>query len=243
MSGKITTVQFWREVDYRLAKWLLLNLQKDEILNSEQVPLALNAVAEYYTPPFLCVENLKGPIGDGAIVTPECRSRSIFGSRLVCGLCGEKFCFRVWHSTVSNDVVWQCPGRVNKRPQKCMAYNNLYDAILHYAVHQIAMLLIYKRGIEWKVEKAVNPILEDGERGKLHKWLMGFHRRDIWGMQSDEDDLSIIIQNIVVMGDGSAEVYLIDGSIVQYQFPQYQPSHAWKRFDLPVETPKASTMS
>ena len=57
-----------KEVDYRLAKWLLLNLEKDGIITSDELRLAWIYIAEHYEPTFLEVENLGGSIGDGVIV-------------------------------------------------------------------------------------------------------------------------------------------------------------------------------
>ena len=52
-----------KEVDYRLAKWLLLNMEKDGVISSKEMQLALDKIAEYYVPPFLEVDDLNGTIG------------------------------------------------------------------------------------------------------------------------------------------------------------------------------------
>ena len=57
-----------KEVDYRIAKWLLLNMEKDGIITSDELRLAWSNISEHYEPPFLEVENLDGSIGDGVIV-------------------------------------------------------------------------------------------------------------------------------------------------------------------------------
>ena len=59
---------FEKEVDYRLAKWLLLNMEKDGIITVDELRLAWINIAGHYEPPFLEVENLDGKIGDGVIV-------------------------------------------------------------------------------------------------------------------------------------------------------------------------------
>ena len=43
---------FEKEVDYRLAKWLLLNMEKDGVISPEELKLTLDKIAEYYVPPF-----------------------------------------------------------------------------------------------------------------------------------------------------------------------------------------------
>ncbi len=214
---------FENEVYYRLAKWLLLNMKEEGILAEKQLSSAWKNILDSFEPPFRCLENLDGPIGDGMAVSPERRAKSILGSKIICGECGSRFGPRPWHSTSYNNIVWQCPGRVRKSEQKCMSYN-IYDTALHCAGYEIAMNIIYKRGIEEGVEKAVAPLLPEDKKAKLHRWLANFRNRGIWGLQSDDDDLAIIIREIVVWGDGSAEAELIDKSFIKYQFPAFRPS-------------------
>ena len=57
-----------KEVDYRLAKWQLVNMEKDGIITSEEMHLAWLNIAGHYEPPFLEVEDLTGNIGDGVTV-------------------------------------------------------------------------------------------------------------------------------------------------------------------------------
>lgn len=59
---------FEKEVDYRLAKWLLLNMEKDGIITADELRLAWINIAGRYELPFLEVENLDGKIGDGVII-------------------------------------------------------------------------------------------------------------------------------------------------------------------------------
>ena len=72
--------------------------------------------------------------------------------------------------------------------------------------------------------EAVLPLLTDDRKKKALDWMRKFHLRDIWRLQSDEDDISLIINKIVVMEDGTAQVYLIDGSVMPYTFPTFHPS-------------------
>lgn len=59
---------FKNEVDYRLAKWLLLNMAKDGGITDAELHLAWRNIASIYEPPFLEVEDLDEEIGDGVIV-------------------------------------------------------------------------------------------------------------------------------------------------------------------------------
>lgn len=56
------------EINYRLAKWILLNMEKDGIITPDELRLAWINIAGHYEPPFLDVEDLNGEIGDGVIV-------------------------------------------------------------------------------------------------------------------------------------------------------------------------------
>ena len=59
---------FEKEVDYRLAKWVILNMGKDGVITPDELRLARMNIATHYAPPFLEVENMDGMIGDGVIV-------------------------------------------------------------------------------------------------------------------------------------------------------------------------------
>lgn len=49
---------FTGEVNYRLAKWVLLNMEHDGVLSSDEVRLVLVKVAEQCNPPFFELEEL-----------------------------------------------------------------------------------------------------------------------------------------------------------------------------------------
>ena len=59
---------FGNEVNYRLAKWLLLNMAKDDILSFEELQLAWKKIGEHYNPPFLELEDVNGIMGDEVTV-------------------------------------------------------------------------------------------------------------------------------------------------------------------------------
>ena len=59
---------FEKEVDYRLAKWVIRNMEKDGVITPDELHLACLNIAAYYDPPFLEIENMDGMIGDGVII-------------------------------------------------------------------------------------------------------------------------------------------------------------------------------
>lgn len=87
----------------------------------------------------------------------------LFSSKLICGKCGSIYGPKPWHSTSYNNLVWQCRRR-HSRTEKCRAFN-VYDKLLHYSVHEIAMDVFCKRNIEQIVAEAVIPLLP-ADRGQ-----------------------------------------------------------------------------
>jgi hypothetical protein len=53
------------EINYRLAKWLICNLQHEGLLNKGEVIVIWEKLIEHYQSPFKCVEVIDGNIGDG----------------------------------------------------------------------------------------------------------------------------------------------------------------------------------
>ena len=147
----------------------------------------------------------------------------LLSSKVVCGECGSTYGPRPWHSTSYNHLVWQCRRRIVKY-NKCPAYN-VYDKLLHFAIHDMAMEELCRRNISKTVGKALLPIVADDKKKNLQKWLQNFKLRDIWLLQSDEDDLALVIEHILVYADGRAEMHWLDGEVQEYKLPQFRP--AW----------------
>lgn len=147
---------------------------------------------------------------------------TLFSSKLICGKCGSIYGPKPWHSTSYNNLVWQCRRR-HVKESKCLAFN-IYDKLLHFAVHDMAMHEVCRRNIERTVADAVLSLVPDCRKRKALEWLRDFRLRDIWKLQSDEVDIALIIERIVIMEDGAAEVYWLDGNIQNYTFPEFHPS-------------------
>lgn len=144
---------------------------------------------------------------------------TLFSSKLICGKCGSIYGPKPWHSTSYNNLVWQCRRR-HVKEKKCLAFN-IYDKLLHFAVHDIAMNEVCHRNIEQTVANAVLPILPIDRRNKASEWLRDFRLRDIWKLQSDENDIAFIINRIVVNDEGTAEVHLLDDHVQKYTFSEF----------------------
>lgn len=174
---------------------------------------------------------------------------TLFSSKLICGKCGSIYDPKPWHSTSYNNLVWQCRRRHIKE-NKCLAFN-IYDKLLHFAVHDIAMHEVCRRDIEQTVADAVLLLLPDDRKKKALEWLRDFRLKDIWKLQSDEEDIALIINHIVVNDDGMAEVHMIGDRIQKYTFPKFrsaqhmaekQKEQTRKKKSEKKTTPKTSTI-
>ena len=54
-----------KEISYRVCKWLLANMERDGVLDSDETQLALEKLKEHFEPPFLVVDVQDREIGDG----------------------------------------------------------------------------------------------------------------------------------------------------------------------------------
>ena len=145
----------------------------------------------------------------------------MFSSKLICGKCGSIYAPKPWYSTNYNNLVWQCHRRHVKK-NKHLAFN-IYDKMHHFFVHEIATDIICKRNIEETVADAVRPLISKEQKDRALKWLRDFRVRDIWKLQSDEEDIALIINKIVVMVDGTAKVNLIDESVMPFTLTDLSP--------------------
>lgn len=57
-----------KEVDYRVCKWLLGNLERNGVLPPDETRFALEKLQEHFEPPFLEVDVAGGEIEDGVTV-------------------------------------------------------------------------------------------------------------------------------------------------------------------------------
>ncbi len=161
----------------------------------------------------------------------------LFSSKLICGKCGSIYGPKPWHSNESyRQSVWECRNR-HKKGNECRAFN-IYDKLLHFSVHDIAVREIHKRRIEKDIADVVLPLVSEDRKTSVSKWLRNFHSKDVWDMLSDEEDIAVVIDHIVVEEDGSSVVHWIDGSVQKYQFPEFQPAKHKAERHPPSDKPK-----
>ena len=146
---------------------------------------------------------------------------TVLSSKLKCGVCGSMYTPRPWHSTSYNNLVWQCRNRTKKGP-KCRTHN-VYDKLLHYAIHDAARAAAFKRDVPQQVSDIVTTIIGEERADDVRRWVRAFQKRSAWEMLSDEDDLAMVLQRITVMPDRTLKIQWLDGKKTIYHLPKYCP--------------------
>lgn len=104
-----------------------------------------------------------------------------------------------------------------------MAYNNLYDKLLCYIIHDVARLLVFNRKIDYILLRLIRASTLNAKLDNIKKWLSDFKYKDPWDMLSDTDDFAFIINKITVMQDGMLDIELLDEARITYKAPKYEP--------------------
>lgn len=151
---------------------------------------------------------------------------TVLSSKLECGVCGSMYTPRPWHSTSYNNLVWQCRNRTKKGP-KCPTLN-VYDRLLHFIIHDAARATAFKKGVPQTVADIVTTVIGEDREGVVQQWVHAFQKRNAWGMLSDEDDLSVVLQRITVMPDRTLKVRWLDGKKSTCHLPKYCPTKGIK---------------
>lgn len=146
---------------------------------------------------------------------------TLLTSKIFCGVCGETYHPRPWHSTSYNNLVWQCANRV-KKGIKCVS-PNIYDKLLHYIIHDAARQTALKRRIFQVVKEVVLSSVASEKAEPMEKWFDDFQNCSAWELQSDEDDLALAIQKITVMPNNTLKIKWLDGKQLTYRLPKYSP--------------------
>ncbi|MCD8098630.1 MAG: recombinase family protein [Lachnospiraceae bacterium] len=142
-------------------------------------------------------------------------------SKVICGGCGEMYHPRPWHSTSYNNLKWQCKNSYGKG-EKCQV-PKIYDKLLHYMIHDAARLEAYKRNVVQRVANTVNSVTDKSKTESIRHWMSDLEKRDIWEMQSDENDIAVELKRITVMPYGVLRIRWLDDKVTEYRIPKYTP--------------------
>lgn len=143
-----------------------------------------------------------------------------FSSKIVCAKCGAIFGPRPWHSTSYNNTVWQC--RNCYSAVKCKT-TNIYDKLLFYVLHDAARKKIVEKDIRTAIVEFAAEVVSADRLAAIEQYMADFETMSPWEMLSDADDLSFVIERILVKPDRSIEVLWLDGSVNEYKMPKYTP--------------------
>lgn len=143
-----------------------------------------------------------------------------FSSKIVCAKCGAIFGPRPWHSTSYNNTVWQCRNRYSAVKGKT---TNIYDKLLFYVLHDVARKKIVAKDIRTVIVEFAAEVVGADRLTTIEQYMTDLETMSPWEMLSDADDLSFVIERILVNSDRSIEVLWLDGSVDRYEVPKYTP--------------------
>ena len=141
-------------------------------------------------------------------------------SKIFCTKCGAAFGPRPWHSTSYNNIVWQCRNRYSDVECKTV---NIYDNLLFYVLHDVARKKIVAKDIRTAIVEFAVDEVSPKKLKAIEQYLTDFETMSPLEMLSDADDLSFVIQRIMVKPDRQLEVKWLDGSMDRYEIPKYTP--------------------
>lgn len=127
---------------------------------------------------------------------------------------------RPWHSTSYNNPVWQCRNRYSA--VKCKT-TNIYDKLLFYVLHDVARKKIVAKDIRTAIVEFAADAVSADRLAAIERYIENFESMSAWKMLSDADDLSFVINRVLVKPDRSIDVIWLDGSVDGYEIPRYTP--------------------
>ena len=147
----------------------------------------------------------------------------MYSGRIICGKCGMQFGPRPWHSTSYNNPVWQCRNRFNESVN-CKTVN-VYDAYLHVITHGMAIERIKQMPkVTKNLMSCVEEVVGTDRMESIKLAIKKILQETTWKLWSDEDDLVLVIEQIIVNEDGSIAFRWIDGKETRMQMETFKPS-------------------
>lgn len=150
-----------------------------------------------------------------------------FSSKLICGNCGRYYGSKIWHSTSTADLVWQCNHRY-EQAQKCKT-PHLYDQQLRYAFNAAMLHLLSSRTDVIEDCKAMLTAVHGKSckerRAKAALWFDDVINCQPQALVNDEKAWAILVQRVVVNEDRTLKFEFIDGSEFALALPDYSPRY------------------
>ena len=208
------TVKSKAEVEYRLAKWLLRNLEKQRLITSDEIRAIWQNLIEYYEPPTSCVEIVGGTFGS---------SENLFKGRVFCGNCGNYYTVRPWHTT---QRVWVC--RESGKTGHVCRNTHIHDYAFRYQLKEIMLMLLKKHKdvlsiCEWLLSAYV--------KNEPRKQSAIDYLRDIQKVGpidlAEGREIMFMTERITVFPENTMEVDVVDGKKIRWELKPYSPSRGW----------------
>ena len=210
-----------KEIRYRLAKWLVGDMVHKSMIGVDASKELVQQLQELYDPPFKCLDTLSDDIGDGFNIADkdDWGARKIYRKKLYCEECGYAYGPKPIHSTDKyRKIVWVCGKRWNNG-KTCNNRVIIHDKELVKALHQCGRELI----IRYRIDRDISKILRGFKMNRysvLQRWMREWKAKDIKWCISDEHDLMLILDVVLVKVDGSLLFLFQDSSEVEYQLQE-----------------------
>ena len=105
---------------------------------------------------------------------------------------------------------------------KCKT-TNIYDKLLFYVLHDVARKKIVAKDIRTAIVEFAADAVSADRLAAIERYIENFESMSAWKMLSDADDLSFVIDRVLVKPDRGIEVLWLDGSVDGYEIPRYTP--------------------
>lgn len=135
------------------------------------------------------------------------RAKGLLHSKVICVKCGATFDTRPWHSAIYNDTVWQCRNR--DYDLKCKN-TNIYDKLLFYVLHDVARKKIMVKDIRMEIVEFAAEVVNADRLAAIEQYMADFENMSSWEMLCDTDDLTFVIEKILVKSDRGIKVMWLD---------------------------------
>lgn len=100
---------------------------------------------------------------------------------------------------------------------------NIYDKLLFYVLHDVARKKIVAKDIRTAIVEFAADAVSADRLAAIERYIENFESMSAWKMLSDADDLSFVIDRVLVKPDRGIEVLWMDGSVDGYEIPRYTP--------------------
>lgn len=95
--------------------------------------------------------------------------------------------------------------------------------LLFYILHDVARKKIVAKDIRTAIVEFAAEVVSADRLNAIEQYMTDFETMSPWEMLSDADDLSFVIERILVNPDRSIEVLWLDGCVDRYEVPKYTP--------------------